>query len=267
MTQPINIEGIEDVISAWVQAANPGIAVHFPERQDAGAPIPAPPSAFILQLSPDTAIGQDEIRPVPSIMKQRVTVTAGGPNTAGIDFRLGRTEQPTRIEVDLLGGDDADAGAVKLLAEFIAELPAGVTASADPEDPASIIVDGSEPEPLFSCAPAGVVAVTSLVERTPKIHARWSRMTYRVEFRSLETRGYGTAPQLMSRAQAYTRRTLIPALKRVGWQYKGVLLETTQLPADRRPGLATLDFALEGYATIAFQDPALRYASTHFAPN
>ena len=143
MTAPIAFELIEDAISQWLQLSVPGITVYFVEPEDSGAPHPAPPRVQILPVAGPVALSRPELRRIPSVMSQRVTVTAGGPATAGVDFRLGFAEQPERIEVDLLVGDDPEAGAAKLLGELVLELPAGVTAALDPEDVPAILVTGS----------------------------------------------------------------------------------------------------------------------------
>ena len=265
MTVPVAIEAVGDAIAQWVRDALPAVSIHRVEPQASGAPVPAPPRVQVIQLSPAVAIGEPEERRQLLIMLQRVTVTAGGPASAGVDFRLGFEETPARIEADLLAGDDAEAGAAKLLLELQTDLPAGVTATLDPEDPASILVEGTEAEPLFSCAPVGVTAVSTLRERRDKIYAEWSRMTWRLSFAAEPTRGHGTAQQLLDIVKAYRRRRFVRQITATGWEWKGVLLDTSLTPAERDESTAEYDFALEGYATIAFQDPAMRYSRLEFA--
>lgn len=266
MTAPIAFELIEDAIVQWLELAVPGITVYMVEPEDSGAPLPAPPRVQLLQVSGPTAISQPELRRVPSIMIQRVQITAGGPASAGVDFRLGFAQDPERIEVDLLPGDDAGDGAAKLLAELVLELPAGVTAAIDPEDAAAIIVTGSAAQPLFSCSPVGVTSVTTLRERFPTIHASWSRMTWRCDFSALATRGLDTAVGLMERAKVARARMLVPRLQAAGWEYKGELQAQGTIAASRNESSAVFDFAIEGYSTVAFQDPALRLVAYKFQP-
>lgn len=257
-TAPIAIEQLEDAFVAWLRST--GAFPYLVEAHSTGHPEPPAPAVQV-SWGALVAIGQPELRPVPSIMRQRITVTAPGPGVTGVDFRLGFDLAPTAIEATLGPGDDEAAGALLLLAELAADLPAEVTAVLDPDDDTSIIVDGSAAEPLFSFWPTDEARalVTPLIERFPKIEASWSRMTWTMNFRGKPTRGFGTATDLMARAKATMRKQLGPLVRAAGWELKGVLFADATPPL-RDQSTAQLALALEGYATIAFQSPAIRAA-------
>ena len=259
MTAPIALEQLETAFSTWVTSST-GAAPYFVEPADSGAPIPAPPAAQISWFGL-VQISKPQIVKIPSIMVQRYTVTAAGAGTVGVDFSLGFTETPTAISITAGGGDTEDTSAAALLAELTAELPAGVTAAADPEDTASVLVTGSTAQPLFASTALGITSVTTVVQRYPELEAEWSRMTWRTSWRSSQTRGFLTAGDLLLRARKDVERILRPAIRALGWDKVAVIAALTPSPTrGDSTSQATLDLSLEGWATRAYQDPAARLA-------
>jgi hypothetical protein len=266
-TSPIAWELLENAIHDWVAEATaiPGDRVCFLEERDAGAPDVELPAALI-QCTSHVAIGQSEIRKVASIVQQKITILVDGPGNFGVRVYVGWDfDAPTDItyvspDMDPSPQETPADIAAGLLAELTANLPAGITAAADPDDDTSLIVSGSSDVPLFALATldADQLEVTPLRERFPEMECEWSRMVWRVTFRGRSLRGFGAANDLMARAKKAMQRRLRPRVHAVGWRYSGILLAQPTALADRSESQATLDFALEGYATAAYQVPAAR---------
>lgn len=266
MTAPIAWELLEDAVHDWVAASTglPGNRVCMVEPLDSGAPDPGPPSA-LLQCTDSIRIGQADVRKIPSTVIQRVTVCVGGPGSFGVRVYVGFDfDAPAVITyVSTAVGDDAETPAqiaTALLAELDANLPEGITAEADPKDAASLLVTGSSAVPLFASEPVdeSTIAVTPVRERFPELECEWWRLIWRVTFRAEPLRGFGSATDMMTRAQKHMSRLFQPRALQAGWQFKGWLLSQPIYPPDRSESQATLDFALEGFATAAYQDPAVR---------
>ena len=259
MTAPIAIEAVEDAIFDWVTQSTADFSprVYHVEPEASGQPRPAAPAVQIRQLAPPTPVFQRAIVKIPSNVQQRYTVTAAGPGTVGVDFYLGQTLTAQPITA-AIGAITPDAAAVILLAELVANLPAGVTAIADPEDTASVIVDGSTAEPLFAASAVGLTSVTTTRQRYPELEAEWWRLTWRLSFYGEPTRGFGTASDMLGRSKKAMARIFTPLIHAAGWRPAGILAATDNLPTDRSESLALLDFALEGYATAIYQLPAAR---------
>lgn len=267
MTAPIALEMLEDAIHDWIAAATviPDERVCFVEERDSGAPDVALPAALIQSTSLVT-IGRPEVRKIPSIVQQRVTVIADGPGTFGVREYLGWDfDAPTLYSYDSPDQDPVEQEtpaqiAAELLSLLDAGTPVGFTVIEDPDDDASIIVTGSSAVPLFALASTdtALVTITPLRERFPELECEWSRMVWRVTFRGSALRGFESALDLMARARKSMHRVLAPLVQAAGWRLAGVLLAQPTSPADRSESQATLDFALEGYATAAYQVPAAR---------
>src|SRR5688572_9280848 len=98
-TAPIALEMLENAIHDWVAEATaiPGDRVCLVEKRDAGAPdVPLPAALFYsTSLVP---IGQPEIRKIPSIVQQKITISVDGPGDFGVlvyeDFDF---DDPTTI--------------------------------------------------------------------------------------------------------------------------------------------------------------------------
>lgn len=261
-TSPIAWEMLEDAIHDWVAEATaiPGSRVCFVEERDAGPPDVALPAALI-QCTSQVAIGQSEIRKIASIVQQKITVLVSGPESFGVRVYVGFDfASPTDITYVSGAVETPAVVAAALLVELTANLPAGITAAVDPDDATSLIVTGSSGVPLFALAPldADTVSVTPLRERFPELECEWSRMVWRITFRGQPLRGFGSALDLMTRAKKAMQRRLRPLVQAAGWRLSGLLLAQPTNPADRSESQATLDFALEGYATAAYQAPAAR---------
>lgn len=261
-TAPIALERIEDAIHDWVATSTeiPGARVCFVEERDAGAPDVALPAALILSTSL-IPISQPERRKVPSIMQQRITVLVEGPGVFAVRVDVGWDfDAPTTITYTSMAAEAEDVVAAALLVQLQADLPAGLTAIVDPTDDTSLIVTGSTNVPVFAVAAVDTdqLRVVTLRERFPELECEWSRMIWRVNFRATPLRGFGAALDLMARAKKDMSRLLQPALHRAGWRLAGILLAQPTSPADRSESQATLDFAIEGYATAAYQVPAAR---------
>jgi hypothetical protein len=267
-TAPIAIELVENAIHDWVVAATgiPGERVCFPEKRDDGAPDVALPAALIQVATSLVPLSQPEVRTIPSIVKQQITILVDGPGTfavllyVGFDFDSPLTFSYDSPDQGLDPQETPDISAAALFAIIDAGLPAGITAAIDGDDPTSIIVTGSTDEPLFALAPsdADLVEITPLVERFPELEVEWSRMVCRVTFRGVEVRGFATGFDLMTRARKAMHRVLKPKLQAAGWNLAGILLAQNTTLADRSETQGTLDFALLGYATAAYQVPAAR---------
>lgn len=269
MTSPIAWELLENAIHDWVVDSTglPGDKVYFVEPESAGASEPPAPAAQISLLSGPLALGQEEKRKIPSTVIQRLEVLAIGPGNVGINLYVGYSEVPLPIvHVADVGESIADAAA-GLLVELVANLPDGITASADPADAAWIQIIGSTDVPLFASAPVDPVMlrVTPLRERWPTLALKWSRMTWRVAFRSGETRGPQTAAAMMASTQHRTR-LFLPRIHAAGWQHKGTLAALAETGASRTESTAALDFAIEGYSTDAYQSPAGRLIGFSVSP-
>lgn len=261
MTAPIAWTMLEDAVHDWAAEATgiPGPDVYFVEQREVGLARPAPPAAEIETLTISTIGRTDEIR-VAQIMEQRYTVTADGPGTVGVLFYLNRSLDPQTITITAGVGDPPATSAAALLAKLGTDLPTGVTAAADPEDTASVIVTGSEDEPLFAASPAtpALLLVTTLLERFATVRAAWTRMTWRVTFRSANTRGHDTAIALLAKAKMALDRSLRPKLGAAGWLFKGALASSSAPTDGKKETAAIFDFALEGNATEAVQAIAMR---------
>jgi hypothetical protein len=265
MTSPVAWVLLEDGIHDWIAAVDglSGETVTFPEREESGSWEPEPPAAQIRLLSGPIPLSQPEIRKVPSIVVQRITVVSAGAGAVGVSVYVGYEETATVINYAAGAGDTIASSRAGLLVLLTANLPAGITAALDPSVAAGILITGSSSVPLFGCRPSSVkTTVTPLVERFPELEARWSRITWRVEFRGSGTQGFGTAADLMARAKSLQSRVGNPLLHAAGWRYSGTLASTPLIPTDRNESRASYDFAVEGYATAAFQDPALRRVRT-----
>jgi len=261
VTAPIAWVMLEDAVHDWVEGATgiPGADVYFVEQREVGLARPAPPAAEIETLTINT-IGRTDGTRVAQIMEQRYTVTADGPGTVGVLFYLGRTLTPQTITITAGVGDPPATSATALLAELTSELPTGVTAASDPEDTASVLITGSEDEPLFTATPANssLTSVTTLLERFATVRSAWTRMTWRVTFRSAMTRGHDTAMALLAKAKMRLDSSLRPKLGVAGWLYKGALASSSAPTDGKKETAAIFDFALEGNATEAVQAIAMR---------
>ena len=261
MTAPIAWVMLEDAVHDWIEGATgiPGSDVYFLEQREVGLARPAPPAAEIETLTINTIGRAGETR-IAQIMEQRYTVTADGPGTVGVLFYLGRSLAPQTISIIAGIGDPPATSAAALLVKLGTDLPTGVTAAADPEDTASVIVSGSESEPLYSATSADIamLSVTTLLERFARVRAAWTRMTWRVTFRSAKTRGHDTAMALLAKAKMTLDRSLRPKLGAAGWLYKGALASSSAPTDGKKETAAIFDFALEGNATEAVQAIAMR---------
>jgi hypothetical protein len=259
MSAPIAWEGLEDALHTWLATDARLGTIYLVESESSGAPEPPPPCAQIRLLSGPIPLGQPEIRRVPTIMVQSVSVVTAGAGVLGVDFYLGFDSVPTAITITALLGQSLATLRTALLAQLVSDLPAGVTAAADPDSATGIFVTGSSGQPLFAMtATNSRTLVTPIWERFPEIECRWSRMTMRIEFRGAATRGFATAADLLAKAQSTRKRIGDPLLHAVGWRWAGLLAALPSIAADRNESKAVLDFAIEGYATALFQSPALR---------
>lgn len=267
-TAPIALAMLEDAIHDWVATATdiPGARVCFVEERDAGAPDVALPAALI-QATSLVTLSKPEIRKIPSIVQQQITILESGPGSFAVRLYVGfDIDSPTTIEyvspepVDPDEPEEPSVIAAGLLAQLTADLPAGVTAIVDPDDDTSLIVTGSSSVPLFALASddTDLLSITPLRERFPELECEWSRMVWRVTFRSSAHRGFATALDLMTRAKKAMHRVLRPLVHAAGWRLSGVLLAQPTSLADRSESQATLDIAIEGYATAAYQVPVAR---------
>src|SRR5690606_32787467 len=111
----------------------------------------------LVSLVPTSQQGK---QPQLRVQRLRLTVTAAGPGLVGIDFYPARSLTPQRIAITAGDGDEPATSAAALLAELQSELPAGYTASADPENPAALLLDGSDGSPVFAAASANTALLT-----------------------------------------------------------------------------------------------------------
>lgn len=254
IADPVAWTQIEDAMYDWIAGCS-GIDAdrvrHLVPRDDGEARGPAPKAVIRLISDPPTMQRGEETQL--RITRQRYTVIADGPGEVGVDFYPGRSLTPQRISIVAGAGDPPATSAAALLGQLTADLPAGYTASADPEDTASVLVDGSEAEPLFtaSTADAALLTVATPIPRFVKVYRIEHRITYRVEFRADAVSGPTIAADAKSRAVMYRRSLLDPAMARLGFRPAGTPLSESNVPTDRSESLAVLDVAFLGWFTGA----------------
>ena len=257
MSAPIDWTALEDAIHAWVveSLGLPGSSVYYVEPELAGATLPPVPAAQIQPLAGPIRLYQPQVTKVAGVTRYRVTVLADGPGDAGLRFYGGRSLVALEIPLAAAPADPPSVTAAALAAAVDAALPTGYSAAVDPEDSASVLVEGTEAEPLFALAAvdpsfAGVALVRA---RWTEVELAWSRITWRVLLRSATARGFGSAPDLLGRLGAGIQRRLVPRIHAAGWQWKGTLAALPTLPPERTEFRAALDFAVEGYASTHYQ--------------
>ena len=258
MTAPLDWVGLEDALHEWVVASTglPESSVVHVEPELIGASLVPVPAAHIQHLS-IVPLGQREIRRIPSQVLVSVTVLADGPGVFAVNYYAGFAETPEVVTYTAGPGELAADIAQALQGLLLAALPVGYAVDIDGP---SLAVLASEASPLFAMSstdPASV-QVTTLRERFPELECTWSRLTWRVLLRTAMGRGFSSATDLATRCHTRLYRTLQPAILPLGWRLAGVLLVNNNIPNDRGEANALLDFAVEGYATAAFQAPAIR---------
>lgn len=264
VTKSVDWRGCEDALHDWIAASCgiPGSDVRVQARRDQGPARAAPPKALIRLLS-ISALSQQMSERWPQIMQGRVTVIADGPGEVGIDFFSGTSTTAQRISVVADAGDPPATSAAALLGELQANLPAGYTAGADPNDDASILLEASAGSPMFAHAPADadLVTATTPVPRFPEFVAIQHLVVWRIEFRAAEVAGPDFAADMMASAKLYRATLADPRMRALGFRTAGWRGAVPSVPDDRAESLAVLDAAWIGLFTGAVAKQALRQAA------
>lgn len=270
--QAVDWVGVYNAIKLWAwQAAGiePARVRALVDRDLGEAKGPAPKATIELISLVPTSKGSRRV--LPQIMRQRYRVTAPGPGEVGIDFYPSISLTPQRISIAAGPGDPPATSAAALLAELTANLPAGYTASADPEDATAILLDGSEAEPLFASVSANLslLTVTTPRPRFPYLGVVEHRVVWRITFRTGQVAAAATqataatgprfAADLMTRAMAY-RNVLDRYLLPLGFRHGGTANSQPDVPNDRSESTATLDVAYFGLFTGIEAANAMRLA-------
>lgn len=262
-TNPIDWERIEDALWAWIVQSTgiPGDRVRvLITRDDGEARGPAPKATIsLVSLVPTAMQGRlNQLR----VQRQRLTVLRKGPGLVGVDFYPGRSLTPQRIAVMAGEGDEPDAIAVALLGELQSQLPDGYTASADPDDDAAVLLDGTEASPLFATSSANdaTLSVFTAIPRIVAIRYMEHRLVLRVTFRASGVSGSSTAANAMAKAMLYRQSRLDPAMRRLSFRHGGFPQSQAAVPADRGESTAALDVAFFGFLTGAEAAVAMRAA-------
>ena len=257
MSPPIDWTALEDAIHGWAVDALgiPGSSVYYVEPELAGATLPPVPAAQIQPLAGPIRLYRPQVTKVPGVTRYRVTVLGDGAGDAGLRFYAGSTLVPLTIPLAAALDDPPSTTAAALALAVDADVPVGYSAAVDPEDDTTVIIDGSEAEPMFALAAAdpAFASVTLSRARWTEVELAWSRITWRVLLRSATARGFGSAADMLARLGSGIERKLGPRLRAAGWLWKGTIASLPTLPPDRTEFRAALDFAVEGYASTHYQ--------------
>lgn len=261
VTDPIAWTQVEDALWYWISQCTgvpaDRVRVQIP-RDDGEARGPAPKAT--LELISFVPTSKTMIAPIPSIMEQRYTVIANGPGEVGVDFYPDVSLVPQRISIVAGVGDPPATSAAALLLQLQADLPAGYTAIADPEDPASVLVSGSVDEPLFAALPADalLLSVFTTMSRFPDLLKVQAAIVWRVSFRANDVSGLGLAANAMAKAVTFREELLDPRMRRLGFFSAGTPLSEPTVPTDRSESLAVLDVRFIGHCTGAVARTVMR---------
>ena len=151
---PVDWTALENALHDWTARATgiPGDRVTFVEPALAGATLPVLPAAQISPLSGPGELFAAQVDRVPGITRYRLRVLANGPGDAGVLFYPGRSLTSISIPLTAALDDPPAVTAAALAAAIGGAVPAGYTATVDPENAAVVLVDGSEPERMFALA-------------------------------------------------------------------------------------------------------------------
>jgi hypothetical protein len=269
ITQPFAWTAVEDALHGWVTASTglPGDDVRFQTRRaEGGARGPAPRALIqLLSLVPISMPTSDKW---PQVKAVRVTVTAGGAGLVGVDFYPGRSDQAQQIAVATVPADTTETAAAKLLVELVANLPAGYLAAPDPADTSSVLVGGTEAEPLFALADAAgsLTSSATTVPRFPLFVSTIHTATWRITFRSPEVSGPSHAACFSLLCMNTRRVALDRPMGAVGFISAGIPGTTVAVPPERDESVATIDIAYRGLLTGAVAATAMRQASVTLIP-
>lgn len=259
-TLPFDALGIENAIQRWIVASTgvDGDRVRFQQTWDLGPSRSAPPTVLIRALGMRELSQQGRIT-IPSIMQSRVTVIGTGPGTVGVDFYPGFSETAQPISIVAGPGDLPAVSAASLLAQLVADLPAGYSAVAD-TDPAAILINASTNDPAFAIVDIDPAMTTSatVMPRFPTLLTKLYRLDWRIEFRQTLVSGSSTAAMLMAQAQLYRRTFADRAMLLLGWRPAGTLAELPSVPTDRQESNAVLDVSWLGNFTGAQANEIMR---------
>ncbi len=253
-TIPIAWTAMEDALVAWVRAAT-GFGANdvrlVPQRESGAARGPAPKVQIsLLSMVPQSRAGT---RKIIQTVRQRYTVIANGPGNVGVDFFPDTSLTPQQIVYVAGIGELPPSSAAGLLAE-LANLPTGYAASADPQDTASVLVDGSDDEPLFDASPidGALLSVADAIPRVTDLRNILHRLVWRIAFRRTATNGPAEATRSMQDCMLFREDALDPPLREIGFYNAGTPGAQPAITADRVETLALLDIAVRGRMTVAF---------------
>jgi hypothetical protein len=259
VNEPIAWTQVEDALTRWVRLST-GFADTdvrlVPQRATGAARGPSPK----VQISLLSMLQRSKVmrRRYVQTMRQRYTVTADGPGTVGVDFYPDVSLVPQSIAYVAGPGEDPASSAAGLLAELVANLPAGYSASADPEDAASVLVDGSDNEPVFAALPLdagpGLDPITTVADAIPRVadlRLVQFRFVWRLDFRSDATNGASQASNARMRCQTLREDLLDPVMRSLGFESEGTAATTAAITPDRVESLAVYDVAFRGHMALA----------------
>lgn len=266
MNEPIAWTNVETTIGNWIRDSTDFdvVNIRLVGQRETGIPRgPAPKvQFFLLSLVQRSKVGRIRYR---QVQRQRYTVTATGPGVVGVDFFPDVSLTPQTIAYSAGIGELPASSAANLLIELQANLPAGYTASADPGDTASVLVDGSAAEPFFAALPlsaganpapppADLPPITTVIDAIPNrsdLLVVEFRFVWRLDFRSAFTNGPSQAANAMMRCQVLREDRLDPAMRALGFHSEGTLATLTANTPDRVESTATYDVAFRGRMTLA----------------
>lgn len=253
-TDPIAWVPVEDALISWARRATgfaDGDVRLVPQRELGAARGPSPK----IQISPLSIVPLSTVGRIryTQIQQQRYTVVAAGPGTVGVDFFAGESLTAQPISHTAAPAETPASSAAALLLELQADIPTGYTASADPEDPAAVLVDGSAAEPFFAALPIdpALLTVADALPHSADLLAIQHRLVWRLAFRSSSTSGASQATAAMQRCALLREELLDPALRELGFENAGTPGWQPSITADRVETAALMDIAYRGCMTAA----------------